>query len=239
MSNRSDLAREIERNTEQRNEQRNRMREQQQAELTELGENYRNSYEKNMSLILESTTTATNKAKESLNKLTTTAETTNKQVTQQITELKAVLNHLPTTAETLINQALQPIDRIRSKIGQEVGALEQEQDSLDSLREKLANDRIKVEKAKVWLFYPLIALAAALIVLIGANWWLGASIQSKQQELAEIQQNIEQTPLQAQALAKVEITQNDDKSIWITAKNAKKSKAGTETNSNKPSLRLE
>ena len=139
----------------------------------------------------------------------------------------------------MINQALQPIDRIRSKIGQEVGALEQEQDSLDSLREKLANDRIKVEKAKVWLFYPLIALAAALIVLIGANWWLGASIQSKQQELAEIQQNIEQTPLQAQALAKVEITQNDDKSIWITAKNAKKSKAGTETNSNKPSLRLE
>ena len=83
-------------------------------------------------------------------------------------------------------------------------------------------------------------LLLAIILGLGVfSLWLGKNIRNQQAQLAEIQQNIEQTPLQAQALAKVTITQNDDKSIWITAKNPKKSEAGKLESNGKPTLKLE
>ncbi|MFW2084061.1 hypothetical protein ACNPQK_24350, partial [Acinetobacter guillouiae] len=69
--------------------------------------------------------------------------------------------------------------------------------------------------------------------------YVAKTIRNYHEEIAEIQQNIEMTYLQAQAFAKVTITQNKDKSIWITAKNTKKSESGKLESNGKPTLKLE
>ena len=124
---------------------------------------------------------------------------------------------------------------IKSKIenwgGRIQSRIEDDYKETESKLEDWISLRAKADKAKTWILILMTILAISLIVLIGANWWLGKSIQDKQQELAEIQQNIEQTPLQAKALAKLEITQESDKSILITAKNTKRAKAFSETKS--------
>ena len=70
-------------------------------------------------------------------------------------------------------------------------------------------------------------LLAIMLGLGIVSLYLAKTIRNQHEEIAEIQQNIEMTSLQAQAFAKVTITQNKDKSIWITAKNPKKSEAGS------------
>ena len=80
----------------------------------------------------------------------------------------------------------------------------------------------------------------AIILGLGIfSLYLAKTARNQHEEIAEIQQNIEMTSLQAQAFAKVTITQNKDKSIWITAKNPKKSEAGKLESNGKPTLKLE
>lgn len=81
-------------------------------------------------------------------------------------------------------------------------------------------------------------LLLALMMGLGLfNLYLYKNIGKQQAILNEIQQSIEQSPLQAKALSKVEISQNPDKSIWITAKNPKKAEVGK--SDNKPTMKLE
>lgn len=81
-------------------------------------------------------------------------------------------------------------------------------------------------------------LIAIALILLALNLWLGISLKNSRAELAEIQQNIEQTPVQAQALAKVNIGKNDDGTLWIEAKQKRKAEVGKSTNG-KPLMMLE
>lgn len=81
-------------------------------------------------------------------------------------------------------------------------------------------------------------LIAIALILLTLNLWLGISLKNNRAELAEIQQNIEQTPVQAQVLAKVNIGKNDDGTLWIEAKQKKKAEVGKSTNG-KPLMMLE
>ena len=46
-------------------------------------------------------------------------------------------------------------------------------------------------------------LITVFLIFLGVNWWLAKQIQNKQQELAEINLKVEQTPLEKQILRKV------------------------------------
>ena len=82
-------------------------------------------------------------------------------------------------------------------------------------------------------------LITMFLIFLGVNFWLGKQIQAKNQELAELNSKIDQTPLQKQVLRKVELVETEDKkAILIIAKNSKKSEAFKSDN-NQMVLRLD
>ncbi|WP_179840072.1 MULTISPECIES: MbeB family mobilization protein [Pseudomonadota] len=64
-------------------------------------------------------------------------------------------------------------------------------------------------------------LVAMLAILTLANLYFYKKLDTAQTQLAEIQQNIKQSPLEAQILAKVTTGKNDDGTLWIEAKQTK------------------
>ena len=61
------------------------------------------------------------------------------------------------------------------------------------------------------------ALATVFVILIVLNVWTGVSLKNKRAELAEITAKIEQSPLEAKALAQVEIVEENG-IIYIASK---------------------
>ena len=69
-------------------------------------------------------------------------------------------------------------------------------------------------------------LISMFLIFLGVNFWLGKQIQAKNQELAELNLKIDQTPLEKQILLRVKLVESEDKkSMFIVAKNSKKAKA--------------
>ena len=69
-------------------------------------------------------------------------------------------------------------------------------------------------------------LISMFLIFLGVNFWLGKQIQAKNQELAELNSKIDQTPLQKQVLRKVKLVETEDKkAILIIANNSKKAEA--------------
>ena len=69
-------------------------------------------------------------------------------------------------------------------------------------------------------------LITVFLIFLGVNFWLGKQIQAKNQELAELNSKIDQTPLQKQVLRKVKLVETEDKkAILIIANNSKKAEA--------------
>ena len=75
-------------------------------------------------------------------------------------------------------------------------------------------------------------MVACLLGLGLANLWLYIQYQNTAKELKQIELNIQKTPIQTRALAKIQIGQNKDGSIWIQPKNPKKSAVGRDHNNN-------
>ncbi|MFW1786511.1 hypothetical protein ACG9XL_19285, partial [Acinetobacter nosocomialis] len=81
-------------------------------------------------------------------------------------------------------------------------------------------------------------LSTVFLIFLGVNIWLGKQIQAKNQELAELNLKIDQTPLEKQILRKVKLVETEDKkAILIIANNSKKAEAFENTN-NKMVLKL-
>src|SRR5690606_4540596 len=75
-------------------------------------------------------------------------------------------------------------------------------------------------------------LITVFLIFLGVNWWLAKQIQKKQQELAEINLKVEQTPLEKQILRKVRLQESQDKkTLYIVARNSKKADAYESTDS--------
>ena len=82
-------------------------------------------------------------------------------------------------------------------------------------------------------------LITVFLIFLGVNWWLAKQIQNKQQELAEINLKVEQTPLEKQILRRVKLHESEDKkTFYIVAKNSKKANA-YENTANQMVLKLE
>ena len=105
----------------------------------------------------------------------------------------------------------------------------------------IKESRTGIQKALAWktmLGALMGSLVTTFLILLALNAWMGSNLKDKRAELAEITAKIEQSPLEAKALKKLEVRQNPDNSIWVVAKDPKKSRAGTNTNG-KPSIQLE
>ena len=105
----------------------------------------------------------------------------------------------------------------------------------------IKESRTALQQALAWktmLGALMGALVTVFLILLGLNAWMGSNLKDKRAELAEITAKIEQSPLEAKALTKLEVRQSPDNSIWVVAKDPKKSRAGTNTNG-KPSIQLE
>ena len=77
-------------------------------------------------------------------------------------------------------------------------------------------------------------LVAIFLIFLGITAWLGKEIRAKQQELAEINLELERTPLENRILRMVEFHESEDKKAYfIVAKNAKKAEAYTTTGKDK------
>ena len=73
-----------------------------------------------------------------------------------------------------------------------------------------------------------------VLIFLGITAWLGKEIRAKQQELAEINLELERTPLENRILRMVEFHESEDnKAYFIVAKNAKKAEAYTTTGKDK------
>lgn len=108
-------------------------------------------------------------------------------------------------------------------------------DHQTSLQQDL--NRLSINKTTTGVVLGL--LVACLLGLGLANLWLYIKYQDTAKELKQIELNIHKTPLQTRALAKVQIGQNKDGSIWIQPKNPKKSAVGRDYNDNSPLIILD
>ena len=77
-------------------------------------------------------------------------------------------------------------------------------------------------------------LITLFLILLGINIWMSYQIKGKKQELAEINLQLEQTPLEKRILRTVEFHEDkDNKAYFIVAKNSKKAEAYTTTGKDK------
>ena len=110
----------------------------------------------------------------------------------------------------------------------------------EHFREKSSNHRgTTAEHSKRFAFEytqgaVLGVLVAIFLIFLGITAWLGKEIRAKQQELAEINLELERTPLENRILRMVEFHESEDKKAYfIVAKNAKKAEAYTTTGKDK------
>ena len=77
-------------------------------------------------------------------------------------------------------------------------------------------------------------LIMLFLVVLGINLWLGYQIKDKKQELAEINLEIDQSPLEKRILRSVEFHESKDKKTYfIVAKNSKKTEVFENTSDQK------
>ncbi len=77
-------------------------------------------------------------------------------------------------------------------------------------------------------------LTMLFLVFLGINVWLGYQIKDKKQELAEINLELDQSPLEKRILRSVEFHESKDKKIYfIVAKNSKKAEVFENTSDQK------
>ena len=77
-------------------------------------------------------------------------------------------------------------------------------------------------------------LIMLFLVVLGINLWLGYQIKDKKQELAEINLELDQSPLEKRILRSVEFHESKDKKTYfIVAKNSKKAEVFENTSDQK------
>ena len=77
-------------------------------------------------------------------------------------------------------------------------------------------------------------LIMLFLVVLGINLWLGYQIKDKKQELAEINLELDQSPLEKRILRSVEFHESKDKKTYfIVAKNSKKTEVFENTSDQK------
>ena len=77
-------------------------------------------------------------------------------------------------------------------------------------------------------------LTMLFLVVLGINLWLGYQIKDKKQELAEINLELDQSPLEKRILRSVEFHESKDKKTYfIVAKNSKKAEVFENTSDQK------
>ena len=77
-------------------------------------------------------------------------------------------------------------------------------------------------------------LTMLFLVFLGINVWLGYQIKDKKQELAEINLELDQSPLEKRILRSVEFHESKDKKTYfIVAKNSKKTEVFENTSDQK------
>ena len=77
-------------------------------------------------------------------------------------------------------------------------------------------------------------LTMLFLVFLGINVWLGYQIKDKKQELAEINLELDQSPLEKRILRSVEFHESKDKKTYfIVAKNSKKAEVFENTSDQK------
>ncbi|MFW1912041.1 MbeB family mobilization protein [Acinetobacter ursingii] len=91
--------------------------------------------------------------------------------------------------------------------------------------EKSLKEQINKTLAYKTAIGGIMGLLLAIILGLGIfSLWLGKNIRNQQAELAEIQQNIDQSPLQAKALAKLELMEEKGV-IYIASKKGAKAES--------------
>ena len=106
--------------------------------------------------------------------------------------------------------------------------------------EKSLQEKLNTALAfKNWLLIVIGVLLTLTLGLVVGNLWLYNKSQAITDEMVMIEQNIRQTPVQTKALARLDIGQNKDGTIWIQPKNPKKAKVGKDETNGELLLMLE
>lgn len=134
-----------------------------------------------------------------------------KALSETATELKKqhakILADSQAQLEALAQQMIQPLEQIQQN----------------------SNEKALTIAKNRWLWVILGLVGALVLVLMIWSMILAKNITAQHAELTNIKQAVNQSPIQAQALAKVQIGKNDDGTIWIEPKNHKKSELGKST----------
>ena len=134
-------------------------------------------------------------------------------------------------AESVTKQHLESYNALLQKnLKQTESILERNLQTIEEQQPSIVNAlRLNTLKGAV-----LGVLVAIFLIFLGITAWLGKEIRSKQQELAEINLELERTPLENRILRMVEFHESEDKKAYfIVAKNAKKAEAYTTTGKDK------
>ena len=133
--------------------------------------------------------------------------------------------------ESVMKQHLESYNALLQKnLKQTESILEKNLQTIEEQQPSIVNaSRLNTLKGAV-----LGVLVAIFLIFLGITAWLGKEIRSKQQELAEINLELEKTPLEKRILRMVEFHESEDnKAYFIVAKNAKKAEAYTTTGKDK------
>ena len=134
-------------------------------------------------------------------------------------------------AESVTKQHLESYNALLQKnLKQTESSLERNLQTIEEQQPSIVNAlRLNTLKGAV-----LGVLVAIFRIFLGITAWLGKEIRAKQQELAEINLELERTPLENRILRMVEFHESEDnKAYFIVAKNAKKAEAYTTTGKDK------
>ena len=134
-------------------------------------------------------------------------------------------------AESVTKQHLESYNALLQKnLKQTESILEKNLQTIEEQQSSIVNAlRLNTLKGAV-----LGVLVAIFLIFLGITAWLGKEIRAKQQELAEINLELERTPLENRILRMVEFHESEDnKAYFIVAKNAKKAEAYTTTGKDK------
>ena len=134
-------------------------------------------------------------------------------------------------AESVTKQHLESYNALLQKnLKQTESILEKNLQTIEDQQPSIVNAlRLNTLKGAV-----LGVLVAIFLIFLGITAWLGKEIRSKQQELAELNLELERTPLENRILRMVEFHESEDnKAYFIVAKNAKKAEAYTTTGKDK------
>ena len=126
------------------------------------------------------------------------------------------------TTEQIVSSELEQLEQ---SLQQRLSESERSIFNAIASHEKNLKEQINKTLAYKTAIGSIMGLLLAIILGLGIfNLYLAKNITKKQAELAEIQQNIEQSPLQAKALAKVELLEEKGE-IYIASKKGTKAEA--------------